>query len=351
VLAEEAEAPDTDVQSDDYSFMPGQLVVRDPDYKIVMNPEAFLDGKGIAYPVDVQFTPSEKGLCAQYLTDYLDYDYFYVEGASCAVTYSDSTIKTYTFVDTDEKYGFVDLDGNFAYMLSYSAVPNTVFDKEHNKALIVAGFDVIIDGEYYSVEKATDEIEIQLKPNEYPWADFVDTNGRYWGVYNGKNKKIDEKSAVVYPGYGDNKPEVLLVKTPTNMKSIGTKKIIIYFDNSDGYFKSSSLIGQAVGYYNIYPQMITKNSLKVTNTKKNTIKVSWKYPSKGVITGYGIEIYDTNNNRVVAKTYSSSKTSATITSTKLKKNKKYALEIYAYKKTSSSEYRSDIRRKVITIKK
>jgi hypothetical protein len=346
------ETADELVTDEEYNpIKPGELRLYDDDGNLVENPEAFMDEHGISYPTKLEFSveTGAEGLIADYKQYNVRYESFYQWNNRFMVTFSNSDTKIYTctvkgddywydFYETDETGKII---GDYGFFTSTSADGN-YFTETNNLAIFTVMDYFQIGEKYYVYQKASDEYQVQVLPADY-YIFVKDSKGEEYGVYDGKYKTLNKANFDIYTT-NYMLPEIISV-TPSKVKTIGTHAIKIKINNDEGLYSSDTY----TSYYNIYPKAVTE--AKVTNPKKNTIKVSWKYLNKAnynQIYGYKVYVYDSNWNIVVEKTYKKKATysknknrTVTINSSKLKKGKKYNVEIVAYKTVNKIQYRSD----------
>ena len=344
------ENPEEDETVDWTSMQPDELRVYDELFNLVASGEAAekwaLDHKAV-YPTKLTVTSVEE-LYAYYLNTYIDYDALYWEGNSFTVEYSYGAPETYKCIDIDGFYDFFlngDPEGQIGFIFSSGTGEDQLFTYQNNKGLFFFDYDVQVGGKWYTLRKASSEVTVPIRDNE-PGAGVYDSEGRGYTFYTGKKIEINLADVEIYP-YILN---VVSVEPAEgyDLTSIGYQELLVKFDNSKGYYDSDTIVTG----YQIRPKMAT--GLKLKNTKKNTIKVSWKYTNKKnlkQISGFKVKVYDTKDNLILEKYVAKSKTSVTLKNKKLKKGKKYVVEVNPYKTIDDIDWTSDPVTKKITLKK
>jgi hypothetical protein len=330
------------------------------DYGIVPDAEvqAILDAVAEPYPVNVEFTSAYPtglwGLHNAYGIDYWSMQY---EGNKFDVTYSDGSTKTYLCVDPkidgDEYwtgYFELDADGNpIIYKEDESGKKvladgdfwdivqgDGILTDENNKIVMVMTDTITSGGNKYYLQRSSAEIEVQLQW-AVAYAEIRDSKGNFQAEYTGKDQTVSLKKTDILSDFGEVKAIKILSPSGGKIKDIGCHEITFEIDNSEGNFETNKV----TGVFNIFPKRV--KSVKVTNPKKNTVKVTWKYSGDSAykanlkkIKGFSVMIYDTKGNFIAQKNVKKTKTAVTFKSSKLKKKQKYQIEVRAYTSVKSN---------------
>ena len=336
-------------------LQPGELRIYDDEFELVASgteAEKWARKHRVAYPTSVKMTAGFGKVMAYYLDSNMDYYQLYDEGNEFSVEYSYGDPEVYKCVEIDGYYDYF-LDGdtstldNLNFFYSSASGDESLFTykdgKGNDKGFFFFDVDVVTGGRTYTLRKASDEVTVPVVYEEAS-AGIYDSEGRGFSEYTGKVQNIPLENVTLYPYVLD----VVSIEPKTDMKSIGIHYLDIKFDNSKGYYDTDTV----ETLYSIFPKSPT--SVKLKNSKKNTVAISWKYSNKAnqkAIDAFRVLIYDSNDNLVVEKKVKKSKTSVTIKNSKLKKGKRYRVEVKAYKTVDDVDWTSDPGTKTIVIKK
>jgi hypothetical protein len=321
------------------------------------------------YPVSIEFTPgSESGLWAARNSYWIYHWSMYCEDNQFDVAYSDGSTKSFRYedllLDDGEYYnGYYELgdDGNpIIYEYDAEGKPKKdedghyIIDVEyfwdevqsedgrltddHNKIVMVTSTVVNSGDKEYYYRKSSKYIEVHLQW-DVAYANVRDTKGEFQAEYTGKDQKISLEKTDIISEFGEVKATKILSPSGGKIKTIGCHEIKFRIDNSEGNFETD----EVTGYFNIFPKKV--KSVKVTNPKKNAVKVTWKYSGNSAfkanlkkIKGFSVMIYDKDGNFITQKNVKKTKTAATLKSSKLKKGKKYQIEVRAYMYLKNGDY-------------
>jgi hypothetical protein len=369
-------------QTDEYvPIKPGELRLYDEQNNIVENPEQFLTDNNTKFPTKVEYqyySGEDVPFVADYQEPVLRSSSFYQWGRQFVVTYSDGSSEIYSCVYTDD---FSDCDyyvtnpagdpdkgkpvGNAGWFWNMAA-DGKLFTKTNKTALLYMSSILTVAGKEYYLQKACDNtVEATTGPAEISIM-VRGTGSNFYTEYTGKKYKITKKKLEIWTS---NYVEPNITKiSPSSVTSIGSHKITFSVENKEGLFGDKNP-AKVVDWFVVCPKKVT--NAKMTNPKKNTIKLSWTYELKSKkaskakkaeykanykkIDGYMVEVYDTDFNEIATKvikkkSYKNKKT-VTIKSKKLKKGKKYVAYIYAYKNVKGDTFRSDAVIKKLKLKK
>lgn len=334
---------------------PDELIIYDDEFDLVARgaeAEKWARKHRVSYPTSVKMTAGIEKITAHYLDSNVDFYQLYDEGNEFTVEYSYGDPEVYKCVEIDGDYEFF-LEGdtstpdNLNFFYSNASGDESLFTykdgKGNNKGYFFYDTEAVIGGKTYTLRKASKEVTVPVVFEEVS-AGIYDSEGRGYSEYTGKVQKIPLENVLLYPYVLD----VVSITPKTDMKSIGLHYLDIKYDNSKGYYDTDTV----ETLYQIFPKSPT--SVKLKNSKKNTVTVSWKYSNKAnqkAIDAFKVQIYDSNDNLVVGKKVKKTKTSVTIKNSKLKKGKRYRVEVKAYKTIEDVDWTSDPGTKSIVIKK
>ena len=342
----------------------GTLQVYDEEFNFMYSgtdAEEWAVKNRVSYPTSLRMIAGQENLGAYYLDSNIDYETLYIEGNAFEVQYSYGAPETYICKEVD---GYSDyyLEGdtssfnNVAFIYSDAAGEDGLFTYREGKGGNDKGFlffdtEVTLRGKTYTLRKASAEVSAKVAYYD-PSAGIYDSEGRGHTTYTGKVHDIPIEDIIMYP-YVLN-VESAKAKDGSDLKSIGYHEIEVKFDNTKGYYDNDTV---TTGWQ-IVPK--TPTGFKVSNSKKKTLKLSWKYTNKAnykAIDGYKVVIYDKESNLVTEKYLKKTKKSVTITNKGFKKGQRYSVELYAYKVqpgpdgTEDIEWSSDPAMKSVVIKK
>lgn len=324
-------------------------IIPDEDVK------AILDNAEEAYPASLKFTSgypiveeTESGLWAARNSYWLYSWSMYCAGNKFDVTYSDGSTRTYVCIDEEidgEVYnGYFELDAEGKPILNEQFFWEVVQSEdgrltdENNKIVMVTSALLTSGGKEYYLLASSQLLNVNLQWAT-AYAEVRDTKGNFQAEYTGKDQKISLEKCDIVSEFGEVKAEKILSPSGGKIKDIGCHEITFKIDNSEGNFETDTV----TGYFNIFPKRV--KSVKVTNPKKNSVKVTWKYSGDSVykanlkkIKGFDVMVYDKNGNFITEKKVAKNKTAVTLKSSKLKKGQKYNVEVRAYTSWEDVEF-------------